>query len=236
MVGWRVKVGLISDVHANRPALRAVLHDLRGVDRVLCAGDITGYYTEPNGVIRDLVRRGVECVKGNHDAYLEALPPGAGTVLRRSVSYTKSRLTEEHGAFLRALPTMIERSFGGLRFHVCHGSPWDHLEEYVYPDFSGFDRFACVDAEVIVLGHTHHALHRLVGDKIIVNPGSCGQPRDGSPGAPYAILDTKTRRVDFRNASCDPPTPIECIQSSSREQACDPKPSSAGLRAGGGNR
>ena len=94
-------------------------------------------------------------------------------------------------------------TFGGAKISVYHGSPWDPQEQYIYPDFREWERFASVDADIIVMGHTHRPLHEKVAGKCIINPGSCGQPRDGIPGAPYAIVDTESREVVMARAEYD---------------------------------
>jgi putative phosphoesterase len=81
---------------------------------------------------------------------------------------------------LSGLPRHFLLSLDDLRIFVCHGSPRDLLNEYVYPDRGSYDNFVVVGADVIVLGHTHWPMLRRVGKTLIVNPGSCGQPRNGT--------------------------------------------------------
>jgi len=198
-----MKIGLIADIHANRPALTSVLRELRGVDRIWCAGDITGYYPDPNGVINDLLAHRVEAIKGNHDWALESPPPSPNALLRQSITKTLSWIQSEYKRLLHNLPLEKTWDLDGLHIKMYHGSPWDILEEYIYPDYNHFDRFAALDADIIILGHTHYPMLREIQGKTVINPGSCGQPRDGDTRAAFAVLDTQTRAVDFQRVAYD---------------------------------
>lgn len=198
-----MKIGLIADIHANRPALKAVLRELQGVDRIWCAGDITGYYPDPDGVISALQEHQVEAIKGNHDWYLENPPPAPNALLRQSINLTLSRIKPENRRLLQDLSLEKTWELDGLRINMYHGSPWDNLEEYIYPDYNHFDRFAALDADIIILGHTHYPMLREIQGRIVINPGSCGQPRDGDTRAAFAILDTQTRAIAFRRVAYD---------------------------------
>lgn len=192
-----VKIGLISDIHSNRAALKAVLKALAGVDMILCAGDLTGYYNDPNGVIADLIKQKVLFIKGNHDNYLESPPEKANQLLRDSISFTSSKILPEYKQLLKKTPTHLTINLEGLRISMYHGSPWDTLEEYIYPNYEHFEKFASVDADIIILGHTHHPFVRKTCGRQVINPGSCGQPRDRDVRASYAILDSKDVSVDL---------------------------------------
>ncbi len=198
-----MKIGLISDIHANLRGLEAALACLEDVDQILCAGDLTGYYTQPNEVIAKLRERGVKWIAGNHDVYLRGIPATANGALPTSVEFTRNAITAENATLLATAPCQMRVLVGGLHIAVFHGSPWNPQDEYIYPDFKEWERFVAVDADVVVMGHTHRPLLRYVAGKCIVNPGSVGQPRDGDPRAAYAVLDTEGVAVTFGRAAFD---------------------------------
>jgi predicted phosphodiesterase len=106
-------------------------------------------------------------------------------------------------AQLVGAPTETSLEFENLRIAVYHGSPWDSEGEYVYPDFPEWQKFGHVAADLVILGHTHIPFVRKVENTLVVNPGSCGQPRDGDPRAAYAVFDTATREVQLKRIEYD---------------------------------
>lgn len=198
-----MKVGLLSDPHANRYGTEAALGALAECDLLLCGGDLTGYFSFPNETITLLREARAISVRGNHDQFLEEEGLPGHSALARSVAYTRRVLTAENRDYLARLPQRIALEVDGMRILMVHGSPWDELNEYVYPDRASFEDFASVDADVIVLGHTHRPMIRRVGEKVIVNPGSCGQPRHGTAGACWAILETRTREARLGETTFD---------------------------------
>jgi putative phosphoesterase len=192
-----LKIGLIADPHANLHGTQAVIAQLRDCDVLLCAGDLTGYFNFVNETVSLLRQNRALCVRGNHDQFLfdHSLPKNP--VLAASATYTRGVISSGSLEFLGSLPLQFRLTLDDLRILVCHGSPWNLLQEYVYPDRPSFDDFAALDADIIVLGHTHRAMVRQLGQKLIINPGSCGQPRDGGPAARCATLDTRTLHVEM---------------------------------------
>ena len=81
---------------------------------------------------------------------------------------------------------------------ICHGSPWEN-DEYVYPDSSdeSFERYAKLNVNWVIQGHTHYSMLKQIGNVTLINPGSVGQPRNKKPGAHWALLDTKINKVNF---------------------------------------
>jgi putative phosphoesterase len=208
-----VKIGLIADIHANRVALRAVFDVLQSVDLLLCAGDLTGYYTDPNGVISDLLDQSVQFIVGNHDWYLDNPPNAPNQVLRQSIEFTRSQLLLEYRRLLANTRSQLRLEADGIQIAMYHGSPWDPLEEYVYPDYPHFERFVEIDADVIVLGHTHYPMIREICGRLLINPGSCGQPRDRDLRASCAVLDTQTVAAQIVRVDYDVEQVIASIRS-----------------------
>jgi len=185
-----VKIALISDIHANLPALDAVLAAIDDVYLIICAGDITGYHPYVNQVIERMDELGIQFIIGNHDAYLlESDPSRIPEPKRASARYTASVIKPEGLAGLSQAGPELELYLGGRQLRVYHGSPANPLDEYVYSDSPALERLGEIDADVVVLGHTHIPMVKQVGGVLVVNPGSVGQPRDGDPRASFAVLD-----------------------------------------------
>lgn len=206
---------IISDIHANLPALTAVLEDIdrRGLKRVLCLGDVVGYGANPAECWRLVTERCEMIIRGNHDHVL-----GSGEMsrfhprARNAIEWTRSSLEKEPdgGNIIRAVSNLPKTvSEGELLF--VHGCPSGPTMEYLLPGDS-YDRrrmakeFALVD-RFAFNGHSHipgviergvrfmppEALagykYQLAGRQAIINVGSVGQPRDGNPKACYVTIE-----------------------------------------------
>ncbi len=178
-------IAIISDVHANYPALAAVLNkiDQLDVSRIICLGDTAGYYSQINECCNELRERDIFTLQGNHDWYLYS-----GSDCPRSNSATaviqfQSRIiVSENLQWLGGLPSKAR--IDGIS--AVHGGWSDPLEEYVRPSATYFEM---IEGEVFVSGHTHHATLWRSGNKQYCNPGSVGQPRDGDWRAAFATWD-----------------------------------------------
>ncbi len=207
-----MKVGLISDIHGNADALRAVLDAARRlqVDRLLSAGDLIGYYDQPAEVLGLLAGWNVSHVRGNHERMLSAVRAGSERLPRVEESYgpglrlALETLDSPALDWLEGLPDRLDLEVSGRRLVLCHGSPWDP-DLYIYPDAPDrtWDRCASMNADVIVCGHTHHPLSRKCGDVLLVNSGSVGQPRNRVPGAHWALLDVDRMQIEHRVETYD---------------------------------
>lgn len=198
-----MKVGLIADVHANLPALEAVLDDMPPVDDVVCAGDVVGYNPWPAACLDRVREVASVTVRGNHDATVETPERyRANRMAEAGLEHARAELSESQLAWLRTLPRTAGFGDGFLLVHSHPGPERDGA--YVYPEsFPTLERYLD-DAEGAVLGHTHVQAAESIGDdRLVVNPGSVGQPRDGDPDAAYAVLDTDGKRVDLRRVDYD---------------------------------
>lgn len=202
-----MKLALIADVHANLPALDAVIADMPQVDAILCAGDVVGYYADPDEVCHRLRELGAWVIRGNHDAYVTGqLEPDPARRAAYRTDWTRGRLGPENLAWLSALPVEMTFCWGGARVQVRHANPWDE-ELYLYPDSeTSLRRIALDPGEFLVVGHTHRPMTVRCGAGLLINPGSVGQPRDWSPLAAYAIFDTHTEEVVSRRVAYDTAT------------------------------
>jgi len=199
-------VALISDIHANLAALEAVLDDLPPVDRIICCGDLVGYYDRPNEVCALLRDRQIECIRGNHDAYVTgALPPNETKRPFYRTDWTREVMSQSHLDWLASLGTdlVLEGNADDWRLRVRHASPWDE-ETYLHADAeSALARLHIGTREALAVGHTHRPLYRAIDVGWLLNPGSVGQPRDWNPLAAYAVFDMNTGAVEHRRAAYD---------------------------------
>ncbi len=200
-----MRIGVIADIHGNSLGLNAVLNDMErlDIDHILIAGDFVGYYPYVNEVFELLQSRNITCVSGNHDCYLlREISISEDLWFSYKLDYIERIISEKNTEWLSGLPTQRIFEKGGLNWILCHGSPWD-VEEYIYPDNTDFERFAEFDTDIVIMGHTHIPIVQRVGHVLLVNPGSCGQPRDYNPSASYAIVETGTCNVDIRRVPYD---------------------------------
>jgi putative phosphoesterase len=198
-----MRILVLADIHANWPALQAVTdpHDV-----CLFLGDVVDYGLEPGPCIAWVREHAHHAVRGNHDHGAAQDIKVAGrqgfrylTGVTRTL--TQERLTPEERRFLGRLPVTRMVTLGDTRFLLVHATPRDPLDEYALPDVDLWTRrLQGVEADVICVGHTHHPYVLEVGDKLVINPGSVGQPRDGDPRASYALIEDHTvelKRVEY---------------------------------------
>lgn len=199
-----MKVAIISDIHGNIHGLKRVFSEISETDKIICAGDITGYYPFINEVINELKKNNVVSVRGNHDQYLidGKAPEDKKDEIKNSVKRMKKLISEESFNYIKNLPVYIKTTIDKRRVLVTHGSPWNHLEERIYPDYLNFNRFLSLDSDLVILGHTHYPFIKKVGKLTIVNPGSCGQPRDENILS-YTIWDTEMNSFENKRLTWD---------------------------------
>lgn len=203
-----MRLGVISDVHANRPALEAVFADMPSVDAVVCAGDVVGYNPWPLDCVDAIRDRGIPTVQGNHDrAVASGDAAGFNGMARAGVDHARKLLGSGAIGWLGALPT--ERTVAGGRVKIVHGHP-DDPDRYTYP--RDFAPGLLDDEELLILGHTHVQHHSVFDEGIVLNPGSVGQPRDGDPDAAYAVVDLDDRSVEERRVSYDVDAVVAAVE------------------------
>ena len=188
-----MKLLIISDIHANLEALEAVLAEPH--DELWVLGDLVNYGPNPAEVV-DLIRRNASlAVQGNHDYAIGAgADPQCSQAFREMAramqSYTEPLLTADQRAFLRSLPWTAARTVDGHRFFLCHATPAEPLFRYCPAEPAEWaPQIAGLQADIVLTGHTHLPLLMSVDERQLVNPGSVGQPKHGSPMACYALWE-----------------------------------------------
>ncbi|NHQ82508.1 metallophosphoesterase family protein [Chromobacterium vaccinii] len=215
-------VAIISDIHSNYDALKSTLADaeMLGVELYIFCGDMLGYYYMPNECIESLKKNNYIAIRGNHDQiFIDSLVDNKGSDEYRkkygsSLDITKSVITEENLEWIISLPGHANVTLDGFRIGIFHGSH-DSIDEYLYRDvvIERHDDIKKLDFDLICFGHTHHPFHIKIEDKIILNPGSVGQPRNRQPGAHWALLDTMTHEINLMISSYDSSHLIsECLK------------------------
>ncbi len=215
-----MRIAVLSDIHSNLAALVAVRADLPAHDEVWALGDIVGYGPQPNEVIRTLQEMGARSVLGNHDGAAigtvdpHDFNPEAATAIR----WTASVLDDNARAYLASLPEV--RREGDLT--AVHGSPRDPVWEYITSTSIAMANLDAFETRLCLFGHTHLPIVfaaqegrgtalaalpdepvPLAAQRMLLNPGSVGQPRDGNPTSSYLIVDTDANVAEFHRVAYD---------------------------------
>jgi predicted phosphodiesterase len=220
-----VKIALISDIHANLPALEAVLADIdrADVDAIHHLGDLVGYAPWPNEVIELLAQRGITGVSGNYDSTVATAydhcgcryeDPAQEALAHRSYEWTLEHTTPASKQRLAALPFRLDlRPQGGHAsgptITLVHGAPTLNTLYWTADRSDDFcrqmaERVRARSGDMIAFGHTHLSWHRMVDDIHFVNTGSVGRPKDGDPRAEYVVVEVGSpMTVEFRRVEYD---------------------------------
>lgn len=221
-----MRIAIMSDIHSNREAFEACLHDARnrGAERLLFLGDLVGYGADPVWVVdtaRELVAAGAVAILGNHDNAVSDFREELNAEAEVAISWTRGQLGPEARHFLAGLPMRFEEDMR-LFVHadVQTGRRWHYVDS---PEAAGRALESC-GAQTVFCGHLHRpalygitatgriASFRPVSGVAIPLPrhrrwlavlGSVGQPRDGSPAASYALLDTEKNDITYQKVPYD---------------------------------
>ncbi|MDU6113452.1 MAG: metallophosphoesterase family protein [Paeniclostridium sordellii] len=195
-----MRIATISDIHSNLYALNEVLADIekRNVDMVVCTGDLVGYATRPNEVIETLRKNKVLTIMGNYDEAIgnfkiicgcDYPDPKDAEKASLSMKFTSEETTDENKAYLRNLPKEAVISFNNKTIRFVHGST-RLVNEYLKENSREADEVMNnLDEDILVCGHTHIPYVKSYGEKLLVNAGSVGKSKTGSPNANYVIID-----------------------------------------------
>ncbi len=199
-----MRILVIADIHANWPALQAIEERF---DACLFVGDLVEYATEPLPCLRWLREHATATVRGNHDhAVAQRILPRKRHGLHGLAAETRLHHWNQLGAaeikYLARMPVTCRVKLGDRTFFLVHATPRDPFDEYVRDDPGTWaQRLAEVDADVVCVGHTHIPFVLNLGEKIVLNPGSVGQPRDGDPRCSYAVIENG--RIEIRRVAYD---------------------------------
>jgi predicted phosphodiesterase len=204
-----MRLAVITDIHGNVAALRAALEDIaaRGIDAIICLGDIASGAAWPRETVELLQDRGIPCIRGNHDRWISER---TGDALTGQDRHAHGELNAAQRDWLMGLPLLLEPVSGVL---ACHGTPQSDVQNLIEEVVEGRlreapmavlrDRLgeAGMAARVVLCGHSHRAaMVQVPGGPLVVNPGSCGLPgfrisrepahrqEAGTPHARYAVL------------------------------------------------
>jgi len=212
-----MRIALFSDIHANLPALQAVLAhmDTQNLDAIYCLGDLVGYAPWPNEVVAEIRKRKIPTIAGNYDEGVGLVSPDCGcayktdtekTLGQQSIDFTNSIVTDETRQYLRMLPRHVRLTFldeskneNKIELLLVHGSP-RKINEYLFedrPEKSFLRMMEQAQADIMFFGHTHKPYHRAMpyeheGQtryRHAINIGSVGKPKDGDPRSCYVILE-----------------------------------------------
>jgi putative phosphoesterase len=213
-----MRIAIISDLHANLAALESIQEPY---DLLLCLGDLVDYGPQPREAIHWVRERALRVIRGNHDhALAYGVDCRCAPVMRESSVTTRQwhsqLLSPEEKQYLRGLPITERLEIAGAMFHLAHASPTGDLYDYhITQEVSEevlTEAIEGIEADFILLGHTHLPMLRTIGATTIVNPGSMGQPRHGKPCASYAIWNDGD--VEFYHGSYDVTQTIALLERS----------------------
>lgn len=211
---------VLSDIHSNLTALEKVLSVAGNYEAVWCLGDLVGYGPDPNeciAIVRDLPN--LVCIRGNHDAATlgEVDQHTFNHEASLAISWTKRILNADSKEFLLQLPEKVEQE----NVTLVHGSPRNPVWDYVMDYLTALRMFQFFETQICMLGHTHvpafwveneaDSKKNLVLDfqkktidgRVILNPGSVGQPRDHDPRASFALFDPENLTWELRRVEYD---------------------------------
>ena len=187
-----MKIVIIADLHGNYEALRSIPESF---DELWVLGDLVNYGPDPAQVVDFVRSHSTVVVRGNHDHSIGYDVDPRYTVRYQKMAemtrrYTDSVLNKEQKQYLRQLPLKLDVKRQDTSFYLCHAKPSDPLYGYC-PEQSDewVDELDHIKGDVLLVGHTHTPFIRRISNRVVLNPGSLGQPKTGNPDACYAVWD-----------------------------------------------
>jgi len=192
-----MRIGVVSDIHCNAPALAHALDLMGEIDALFCLGDSIYEFRFSNEVVELLQVKAAHVIRGNHEETFF----GPGGARARAAPSVDPELAD----WLAAQPLRRRVVLDGVDFHLCHSTPWEPRGAYVIPEDPALARFADTDAHAVLYGHTHRQVVRRIDDTLILNPGSAGDARDAANGRRLSCAVIDTRPLAARIIDFDPP-------------------------------
>ena len=200
---------VISDIHGNYEALKVFFSTIKKnkKDKIYCLGDIVGYYYQVNECLNLLRKHKVNIIKGNHEInFIKSIKNNK--LLNKYCekygnSYSKSikDISNKNKIFLKKLSIKKRLRINNINILFAHGAPWKN-NEYIYENkIKKFKKkFRKYKFDICFLGHTHRRMNCLINNKLIVNPGSIGQPRDKFKSkASWIEFNENNKVIKFKN-------------------------------------
>jgi putative phosphoesterase len=204
-----MRIAVLSDIHSNKYSLKAAFDDLskQNIDKCFFLGDNFGYYPWALETYQMLAQRssGSEFILGNHDALLlQSTVPDPKPDYWDVIIDNKNKLSKDALHWLGSLISKKEITIDSSKFILCHGTPDDPLNGRYYPDEEKKYEWFPKKNEFLLMGHTHYKIQRQTPEGgIILNPGSIGQPRGKASKPSYAIIESDSALVEFREVNYD---------------------------------
>lgn len=216
-------LGIIADLHANLEASEAVLRQLDAMrpDRVICLGDVTGYYANPNEVVALVRERNIDILMGNHDSAVCGLeePWFFNENAQAAIRWQSDQLLPEHREWLAGLPPQLHVDSDILAVHGAPGNRDDYIVDWL-DAMRHVEYLARMNVKICFFGHSHRAtmlsergstlrkngsgaFEVSPANRYFINPGSVGQPRDRDPRAAFGLYDTDARTFEFHRVEYD---------------------------------
>jgi len=184
-----VRIAIVPDIHCSSAGLTEALNLMGEIDELICLGDSIYEYRFSNEVAQILKQREAQVIVGNHEECFFG-PHGTRARARPGID---PGLAE----WLARQPYRRELTIAGKRLLLVHSTPWEPRGAYAYPQSALLARFAEVDADFVLYGHTHQQVVSRIGRVLVINPGSAGEARDHRNGGRLscAVLDTASEEV-----------------------------------------
>lgn len=197
-----MNLAVISDVHGNLDALKAVFEDMekRNIDSVISLGDLVGYGPSPNGVVEFIRNKKVLNIVGNYDSaviYDDFKYIRHNEINEFFVPWTRKELKEENINYLKSLPDNIELKIKNKKLVFVHGSTRSINEYLKENSHEAKDTMKEFDGDILFCGHTHIPYKKEYDEKILINVGSVGKSKMGTPECSYVIVNFLQDKVSF---------------------------------------